>query len=88
MLTLPAELMNLIVAFAPLFSKPVFEHAKLLLVGSTLAIAIRRVDEGNYGVCVECGVEIPFQRLKVQPVALRCIDCQERSERAAEALRG
>ncbi|NLD70227.1 MAG: TraR/DksA family transcriptional regulator [Limnobacter sp.] len=53
-----------------------------------LRAAIRRVDEGNYGICVDCGVEIPFQRLKVQPVALRCIDCQERTERAAEALRG
>jgi hypothetical protein len=43
MLTLPAELMALIVAFAPLFSKPVFEHAKLLLVGSILAIGKRTV---------------------------------------------
>src|ERR1051325_2813723 len=43
MLTLPAELMALVVAFAPLFSKPVFEHAKLLLVGSILAIGKRTV---------------------------------------------
>src|SRR5688572_13625409 len=43
MLTLPAELMSLIVAFAPLFSKPVFEHAKVLLVGSILAIGKRTV---------------------------------------------
>jgi hypothetical protein len=43
MLTLPAELMNLIVAFAPLFSKPVFEHAKVLLVGAILAIGKRTV---------------------------------------------
>lgn len=43
MLTLPAELMNLIVVFAPLFSKPVFEHAKVLLVGAILAIGKRTV---------------------------------------------
>lgn len=43
MLTLPAELMNLIVAFAPLFSKPVFEHVKLLLVGAILAPGKRTV---------------------------------------------
>jgi DDE superfamily endonuclease len=43
MLTLPAELMHLIVAFAPLFSKPVFEHAKLLLVGAILAVGKRTV---------------------------------------------
>jgi hypothetical protein len=43
MLPLPAELMNLIVAFAPLFSKPVFEHVKLLLVGAILAPGKRTV---------------------------------------------
>src|SRR5215211_5345592 len=43
MLTLPAELRSLIVAFAPLFSKAVFEHAKVLLVGSILAIGKRTV---------------------------------------------
>jgi hypothetical protein len=43
MLTLPAELMSLIVAFAPVFSKPVFEHAKVLLVGSILALGKRTI---------------------------------------------
>jgi hypothetical protein len=37
MLPLPVELMNLIVVFAPLFSKPVFEHARILLIGAILA---------------------------------------------------
>src|SRR5437868_1681654 len=43
MLTLPAELLNLIVVFAPLFTKPVFEHAKLLLLGAILAPGKRTV---------------------------------------------
>jgi hypothetical protein len=43
MITLPAELMAFIVAFAPLFSKPVFEHVKLLLVGAILATGKRTV---------------------------------------------
>lgn len=43
MQTLPAELLDFIVAFAPLFSKPVFEHAKLLFVGSLLAVGKRTV---------------------------------------------
>lgn len=43
MITLPAELMTFIVAFAPLFSKPVFEHVKLLLVGAILATGKRTV---------------------------------------------
>jgi hypothetical protein len=43
MLPLPAELMNLIVVFASLFSKPVFEHAKTLLLGTILAPGKRTV---------------------------------------------
>jgi hypothetical protein len=43
MLTLPAELMTTIVNFAPLFSKAVFEHAKVLLVGAILAPGKRTV---------------------------------------------
>ncbi len=41
--TLPAELLNLIVAFAPLFSKPVFQHAQLLVLGALLARGQRTV---------------------------------------------
>ena len=40
---LPAELLSLIVAFAPLFSKPVWEHAKQLLLGAILAPGKRTV---------------------------------------------
>ncbi|MCA1628434.1 MAG: transposase [Acidobacteria bacterium] len=40
---LPAELLNLIVAFAPLFSKPVFQHAQVLVLGALLARGTRTV---------------------------------------------
>ena len=43
MLTLPVELLNIIVCFAPLFSKRVFQHAKLLLAGAILAPGKRTV---------------------------------------------
>ena len=43
MLTLPVELVPLIVSFAPFFSQRVFEHAKLLLVGAILAVGKRTV---------------------------------------------
>ena len=43
MQTLPVELMSLIVAFAPLFSKPVFEHVKVLLSGAILATGKRTI---------------------------------------------
>jgi hypothetical protein len=43
MLTRPAELRPLIIEFAPLFSKPVWEHAKVWLVGAILATGKRTV---------------------------------------------
>lgn len=43
MLTLPAALLPLIVEFAPLFSKPVWQHAQVLLVGALLAVGQRTV---------------------------------------------
>ena len=43
MLTLPFELVNLIVAFAPLFSQPVWNHVQVLLVGALLATGKRTV---------------------------------------------
>jgi hypothetical protein len=41
--TLPSELTSLIVSFAPLFSKPVWQHAQVLLVGAILAPGKRTV---------------------------------------------
>lgn len=43
MLTLPTELVSLIVVFSPLFTKPVWEHSKLLLLGAILAPSKRTV---------------------------------------------
>jgi len=43
MLTLPAELLSLLGVFAPLFSRPVWEHAQVLLVGAMLATGKRTV---------------------------------------------
>lgn len=42
---MPCELVHLIVAFAPLFSKPVFEHVKVLLQGAILAPGKRTVTQ-------------------------------------------
>jgi hypothetical protein len=41
--TLPAELLPLIVTFAPLFSKPVWESAQVLLAGAILDLGKRTV---------------------------------------------
>ena len=37
--------------------------------------ALRRVDEGEYGWCVECGEAVDPKRLEVDPAAARCADC-------------
>jgi len=37
--------------------------------------ALRRLDSGDYGYCVECGEEIAEKRLQVDPAAPFCINC-------------
>ena len=41
----------------------------------------KRVKDGDYGVCVDCGVDIGFNRLQAYPTAKRCIVCQEKREK-------
>ena len=43
--------------------------------------ALRRLDEGEYGICVNCGEEISEKRLMARPVATWCIDCKTEAER-------
>ena len=49
--------------------------------------ALRRMEDGTYGVCEECGKRIPALRLKALPFASLCVRCkreEERLERAEE----
>ena len=46
--------------------------------------ALARLDEGAYGNCFECGDEISEARLRALPFAVRCKDCEEAREMAAE----
>jgi RNA polymerase-binding transcription factor DksA len=43
--------------------------------------ALERVREGAYGVCECCGNRIPAARLKFQPSATRCVECQSHWDR-------
>ncbi len=43
--------------------------------------ALERVREGAYGVCESCGNRIPAARLKFQPSATRCVECQSHWDR-------
>ena len=42
--------------------------------------AITRIDNGEYGICDECGEEIRLKRLEARPVAKYCINCKIRQE--------
>lgn len=47
-----------------------------------VAAALRRLDEGTYGTCVDCGRPIEPARLEFRPEAARCLDDQRRHEAA------
>ena len=49
--------------------------------------ALTRLEEGAYGNCFECGEEISEARLRALPFAVRCKDCEEAREVAAERER-
>lgn len=39
--------------------------------------ALKRIDDGDYGICVDCEEDIPEKRLLAAPWAARCVPCQE-----------
>jgi len=49
--------------------------------------ALRRLEEGTYGNCFECGDEIAHARLRALPFAVRCKDCEEARENAEQRER-
>ena len=67
----------------------VVEHQELAGLGVSrlverarrLRLALKRVSDGEYGVCAECGGAIPPRRLQAVPDAATCVTCQERLER-------
>ncbi|MBI4691152.1 MAG: TraR/DksA C4-type zinc finger protein [Nitrospirae bacterium] len=49
--------------------------------------AIERIDNGLFGICDDCGLEIDIRRLEARPVTTLCIECkiqQEDEERLRE----
>ena len=42
--------------------------------------ALQRIDEGEFGHCVSCGVDIALKRLENDPTPPTCFDCAEMSE--------
>ncbi|MES2353662.1 MAG: TraR/DksA C4-type zinc finger protein [Pseudomonadota bacterium] len=57
------------------------------VIGSQLAelrdiqSALERINEGSYGICMDCGQDIAYARLAVASTAKRCTLCQTQRER-------
>ena len=49
-----------------------------------LTAALKRVEDGTYGTCVECDKPIAPARLKAIPEVATCVSCQEKLERGGE----
>ena len=49
--------------------------------------ALEAMDDGEYGVCVVCGKDIPFERLKIEPMTQHCVGCKSAWEKK-QGIRG
>ncbi|HEY2107153.1 MAG TPA: TraR/DksA family transcriptional regulator [Candidatus Binataceae bacterium] len=47
--------------------------------------AFDRLERGLYGVCAQCGEEIPLERLKALPFAAYCVNCEGKRDQAARS---
>ena len=43
--------------------------------------ALRKIEDGSFGICEECGEEISIKRLEARPETNLCIRCKEDQER-------
>ena len=42
--------------------------------------ALEKLEDGDFGICEECGKKISEERLKARPMAVLCIRCKKRQE--------
>ncbi len=47
--------------------------------------AIGRIENGEYGICDDCGEKIRIKRLEARPVAKFCINCKTKQEQVEKA---
>jgi DnaK suppressor protein len=45
--------------------------------------ALKAMADGSYGLCAECGCDIPFERLKIEPQTEHCVTCKGRWEESS-----
>lgn len=53
------------------------------IVLSNIEEALARIENGAYTICADCDEEIPQERLRAYPMAIRCVQCQSDFERGA-----
>ena len=51
-----------------------------------VSTALARIHDADFGQCADCGEAIAFDRLKLEPWALRCVACEDRRERGRGAV--
>ncbi|MBI2674426.1 MAG: TraR/DksA C4-type zinc finger protein [Candidatus Yanofskybacteria bacterium] len=58
--------------------------ARLIEIRNTelrqVEMALERLEQDEYGLCVDCGEDISQKRLIAMPFAVRCKDCEEKTE--------
>ncbi|MFT6408057.1 MAG: DnaK suppressor protein [Arenicella sp.] len=40
-------------------------------------LALEKIEHGQYGLCIDCGKNIPIPRLEAFPAAARCLACKQ-----------
>lgn len=63
-------------AFEQEFTLSLMEHDGNAL--EQIEAALVRIEDGNYGACIECGAKIPKARLQVLPHTPYCVKCAEK----------
>lgn len=64
---------------AQAFRCSLYEHNSYVL--HQIQHALERIEEGEFGICEECGEPISIKRLMARPMATLCVLCQEEYER-------
>ena len=50
-------------------------------VREAIDVALKRIEEGTFGTCTNCGKTIAEARLEAMPYATKCIECKRLEER-------
>ncbi len=61
-----------------IFTLRIRDRERMLI--NKIKSSLEDIETGEYGICADCGEEIPIERLKIRPVAKRCIRCKTKQE--------